>query len=254
MAHNRSMRTRALVALPVRNEAAIVAASAASLQNLFGRYSKEFVWHLVISDNGSTDGTGIEARRATRSDRNVSHLHSDRPGKGLAIRAAWESREADVYAFTDADLAADIDLLPSLVRGIIDGNDICAASRRLPGAHVHRPAFDRLTSVALNALVRRLCGSRLTDTSCGLKVVSPRVVRELVPLARNNTWAFDTELLLLAQWRGFRIREVPIRWTEPRTRTRGHLLTKALVAGDYLRALHHLSRRKGPSPDGEDGR
>ena len=56
--------------------------------------------------------------------------------------------------------------------------------------------------------------SRLSDTQCGFKAITRQAAHELLPLVENNEWFFDTELLLLAERAGYRIKEVPVRWVE----------------------------------------
>jgi hypothetical protein len=38
----------------------------------------------------------------------------------------------------------------------------------------------------------------------------------VLPLVRDNNWFFDTELLILAEKMGYRIKDVPVRWIEDR--------------------------------------
>src|SRR4029079_4493289 len=53
---------------------------------------------------------------------------------------------------------------------------------------------------------------RLRDTQCGFKGFR-RVARETIfPLQTLDGFAFDVELLLLAQGLGFRIQDRPVRW------------------------------------------
>jgi hypothetical protein len=56
--------------------------------------------------------------------------------------------------------------------------------------------------------------SGLLDAQCGFKALSRRTNRDLVPLVRDTSWFFDTELLILAEKNGHRIKEVPVRWTD----------------------------------------
>jgi hypothetical protein len=43
----------------------------------------------------------------------------------------------------------------------------------------------------------------------------------LVPLVKNNEWFFDTELLVLAEKKGYRIKDIPVTWIEdPDTRVK----------------------------------
>ena len=64
-------------------------------------------------------------------------------------------------------------------------------------------------------LVLRLAlGVRFTDAQCGFKALRTEVARQIVPKIEDQTWFFDTELLVLAQRAGFRVHEVPVKWTD----------------------------------------
>jgi hypothetical protein len=52
------------------------------------------------------------------------------------------------------------------------------------------------------------------DAQCGFKAVRREVVQEIVPYIKDQAWFFDTELLLLAHKKGYRIREVPVEWVD----------------------------------------
>ena len=59
------------------------------------------------------------------------------------------------------------------------------------------------------------------DAQCGFKAISRGAARDLLPLVRDNTWFFDTELLILAEKNGYAIDEIPVRWTDdPDSRVR----------------------------------
>jgi hypothetical protein len=40
------------------------------------------------------------------------------------------------------------------------------------------------------------------------------VARRIVPRIEDQSWFFDTELLVLAQRAGLRLHEVPVKWTD----------------------------------------
>jgi hypothetical protein len=52
------------------------------------------------------------------------------------------------------------------------------------------------------------------DAQCGFKVLSRRAVTDVVPLVRDTGWFFDTELLILAEKIGYRVKETPVKWTD----------------------------------------
>jgi hypothetical protein len=56
--------------------------------------------------------------------------------------------------------------------------------------------------------------STFRDAQCGFKAVTQKAVRELVPYVQNQEWFFDTELLILAEKRDYRIKEIPVEWIE----------------------------------------
>jgi hypothetical protein len=72
-----------------------------------------------------------------------------------------------------------------------------------------------LISRGYNLLIKLLFPRRsFSDAQCGFKALSRRAADELVPVVENNEWFFDSELLLRAEQRGFRVAEVPVEWIE----------------------------------------
>ena len=65
-----------------------------------------------------------------------------------------------------------------------------------------------------NLLIRLLFWHHFSDAQCGFKALTRQAVDQLVPLVEDPKWFFDTELLLLAEHRGYRIAEVPVEWIE----------------------------------------
>jgi len=64
-------------------------------------------------------------------------------------------------------------------------------------------------------LVLRLAlGAHFSDAQCGFKAVRSSVAKQIVPRVRDESWFFDTELLILAQRAGLRVHEVPVDWTD----------------------------------------
>ena len=57
-------------------------------------------------------------------------------------------------------------------------------------------------------------GIRFSDAQCGFKAVSREAAQRIVPLIADNNWFFDTELLILAEKMGYRVKDVPVRWVE----------------------------------------
>jgi glycosyltransferase involved in cell wall biosynthesis len=202
------------VVVPVLNEAHVLEKSIATL---LGYLREDFPYpaHVIIADNGSTDGTADVARRLAEAHDDVRMISLSVRGRGRALRAAWTASRADIVAYTDVDLSTELPALERLCRGLHEGGyDIATGSRLLPGSRIVRCFKREVLSRGYNLFLRWVLWTHFSDAQCGFKAVSRRVVDKVVPLIQNQHWFFDTELLVLGEKFGFRILDVPVRWVE----------------------------------------
>ena len=230
------------VVIPVYNEEHVLAESVQKLREFLAA-NLPHSWRIVVADNASTDGTLAVAQRLAEEHGDVSPLHIPQKGRGRALRAAWLGSEADVLTYMDVDLSTDLAYFPPLVAAIADeGYDVAIGSRLKKGAQTSRSFRREFISRCYNVLIRALFFTRFVDAQCGFKAISRRAAQELVPLIENQEWFFDTELLILADKGGYRIKEIPVRWVEDPD-TRVHI--KSTVSED-LRGLARMRRRRIP--------
>jgi glycosyltransferase involved in cell wall biosynthesis len=229
--------------LPVYNEERQLAVSARTLLAWCDAHP-EHQWRVVVADNGSTDGT-LAVAHALESEypRRLVALHVPVAGRGLALRTAWLTSPAEVCAYMDVDLATDLDALPALIEPLAaDEADLAVGSRLHPQAQRKRGRRRELLSQGFVLLLRRTLGLQLSDAQCGFKAIRRQAARELLPLVRDNRWFFDSELLVLAQRNHYRVREVPVRWTDdPRSSVR---VVRTVVQD--LRGIWRLRRDGSP--------
>jgi hypothetical protein len=136
-------------------------------------------------------------------------------GRGRALRRAWSESDAEALAYADVDLSTDLRHLPELLLAVWRGEcDVAIGSRLVPGARIRRGWLRGTLSRVYNVLTRLLLRTRIRDLQCGFKVIRGTVARQLLPLVDNDHWFFDTELVILAERAGFRVREFPVRWVE----------------------------------------
>jgi glycosyltransferase involved in cell wall biosynthesis len=198
-----------------------------------------FPFGVVIADNASTDATWEIARELEQEHAELSALHVERKGRGLAIRTAWLSSRADVVAYMDVDLSTNMTSFLPLVAPILSGHSEVAIGTRLRhSARITRRFKREVLSRGYNALIHTGFRASFSDAQCGFKAIRGDVAQRLVPLVEDDGWFFDTELLLLAERNGMRIHEVPVDWIEDLD-TRVDLLPT--VAGD-LRGLWRVRR------------
>jgi glycosyltransferase involved in cell wall biosynthesis len=209
------------IVIPVYNEAHVLAASIARLRH---HLSEEFPlsWRITIADNASTDDTWAEASRLAALDCDVRAIHLDRKGRGRALRTAWSTSDAAVVAYMDVDLSTDLRALLPLVAPLVSGHsDIAIGSRLARGARTVRGPKREFVSRGYNSILRFVFRIGFRDAQCGFKAVRRPIVDRLLPEIEDESWFFDTELLLLAERNGLRISEVPVDWTDdPDSRVR----------------------------------
>jgi glycosyltransferase involved in cell wall biosynthesis len=202
------------VVIPVLNEAHVLARSVATVRQFLGE-ALPCRWRVVIVDNGSSDGTDDVARALVAAHDDVKFLQLPQRGRGRALRHAWSQSDADVMCYTDVDLSTELPALPKMVHGIVvDGFDLATGSRLLPDSRTTRSAKREFISRAYNLFVKAVLWTSFSDAQCGFKAISRQAMAELVPEVKDQSWFFDTELLVLAEKRGYRIADIPVQWIE----------------------------------------
>lgn len=232
-----------ILVLPVYNEALILERSVRTVHALLTKIFPA-PWRLIIAENGSTDGTAAIAERLAAELPNVVVLQTTAASKGEAIRFAWQSLQAERYFFSDVDLSVDLSTaLPAMLASFAQGADVVTGARSLKNSVVHRPAYRRFVSWGYAQIAHLITGTRLHDLPCGCKGVTRRVIDELLSQIRSNSWFFDSELLLLAEAKGYKIAEVPVHWTEYRYPERRRSISIPRIARQYVAALWQIRRR-----------
>ncbi len=173
-------------------------------------------WLVTVADNGSTDGTWALAQKLAGAHPGlVRAVHLDLPGRGRALRTVWSASAAEVVGYMDVDLSTDLKALFPLVAPLLSGHsDLSIGTRLARGSRVVRGPKREFISRAYNLILRATLRVRFSDAQCGFKAVRMTVARALLPLVKDQTWFFDTELLVLAERAGLRIHEVPVDWTD----------------------------------------
>lgn len=200
------------VVIPVYNEEHVLAAS---VETVWRMLHKEFPYpfRITIADNASTDSTLRVARRLASSLAEVRVQVLSRKGRGLALKQTWLASDALVLAYMDVDLSTDLGALFPLVAPLMSGHsDVAIGSRLAHGAHVVRGPKREFISRSYNFILRQGLRVKFSDAQCGFKAIRRDVAQVLLPLVEDESWFFDTELLVLAEWCRLRIHEVPVDW------------------------------------------
>ena len=170
-------------------------------------------WEVIVVDDGSSDRTAEVARRCAATlpvPIQVVVLGRNR-GKGAAIREGVGRTLGDRVLLSDADLSTPIEEWERLRDSEAP---IAIGSRALDEATVRRPQawYRRAVGKLFNRIVRALSVRGIRDTQCGFKLFAGETARELFAAARVDRFAYDVEILAIAQARGIAIAEIPVLW------------------------------------------
>lgn len=211
-----------IIILPTYNEEMVVKENTLKVFDFCQKSLKDFDWQILIADNGSTDKTVEIAKNLTKNNQKISFFHIPEKGRGFALKKAWSQEyPADIYVYMDIDLATDLNYLPLLIKAINEENyDLSIGSRLKFGKKIKRSLFREILSRVYNLFLKILFKPSFYDAQCGFKAISKEVAQKIIPQIKNNNWFFDTELLILAEKNGYKIKEIPVEWIEKRTATR----------------------------------
>ena len=196
------MNTRALVALPVYNEARHLPA----VLDLVRQYSAE----ILVVDDGSTDATPeyLAKQRGVHLVR-----HAVNRGYGAALHTAFafaRQNDYDVLVTIDCDGQHEPQRIPEFVAACTVDVDIVSGSRYLQ-AFPHDsapPEQRRRINQILTAQINRELGLALTDAFCGFKAYRTSALERLE--LTETGYAMPLEFWVQAAAAGLRIVELPV--------------------------------------------
>ncbi|MBA4319610.1 MAG: hypothetical protein C0412_14510, partial [Flavobacterium sp.] len=141
-----------------------------------------------------------------------THFYSENRGKGYAIRYGMARAKGGIIAFIDAgsDLSArGIGLALEQMKW--HNADIIIGSKRHPASKVNYPWQRKVLSFFVQRATRLFFGLNVSDTQTGLKVFKREVLIKTLPRLLVKRWAFDLEILSVANRLGFnKIYESPV--------------------------------------------
>jgi glycosyltransferase involved in cell wall biosynthesis len=134
-------------------------------------------------------------------------------GKGFAIKKGMSISKGDYVAFIDAGMEIDPNGLSMILEHMEWYNaDIIVGSKRHPASIVNYPNERKIISFFAQKYARMFLGLKITDTQAGLKIFKSKVLKKILPKLLVKQYAFDLELLAVANHLGFkRIYEAPIK-------------------------------------------
>ncbi len=232
---------KVLIAIPAYNEELILEKSIYKLLDFCNKNLSDSI-NIIIADNNSKDKTSQIAKSLAAKFSNVQYLFIEKKGKGIAIKQAWQSQIADIYCFMDADLATDLSSLPLLISEIKKGNDMVIGSRFHPNSKVKRLFVRKLFSFGYFLLAKILLGVKTKDLPCGFKAINAKIKENILPYVKNQEWFFDSELVILSEKNGFKVKEIEVVWQDIREGEDKSKVNAISLGFNYLKELLRIKK------------
>lgn len=232
------------ITLPCYNEEKILKDNVLKIFNFLTKNIVDDDWKIIIADNQSADATGKIGREMAKKYDEIKYVFTEKKGKGMAIKIGWKKYASDIYIFMDADLATDIRALPDLISAIKkDGFNIAAGSRFHKDSSVKRSLVRKFISKSYRFIKKIITKSNIADAPCGFKAIDQKTFLEVLPLIKNNEWFFDSELLIIAEKKKYKIKEIPVKWEDLREGNDKSKVKILSLGIEYLKNILEIKKR-----------
>jgi dolichyl-phosphate beta-glucosyltransferase len=208
---------------------------------------------IVLVDDGSRDGTAEVVRGELEGHLPLQVLRQEpNQGKAAAVKRGMLAGRGRYVGFADADMSTPFAEIDRCLQALEEGADVAIGSRAMHGSdiQVHQPWYRQWAGRAFGAYTRLLLLPGISDSQCGFKFFRREVAQDLCTHQRLAGWAFDAELLYVAQRRGYTIAQIPVHWiNDPNTKV-NMLRAGPRMLLDVLRvrSLHRGLGREGRTP------
>lgn len=234
------------IVIPAYNEEQRISKCLLSLNEFMRK--QDYDYEVIVSDDGSTDKTIELVEEFTKEWKSLKIIKNKHKGKAPAIISGIYATNSKFTLFTDVDLSVPIIELPKLLNWVDEkGFDVAIASREGVGAQrLNEPYMRHLMGRVFNLIVQVLVLPGINDTQCGFKLFKTEVIKEIfdrtVLYGRKDeeikgakVSAFDVEMLYVAKFLGYKIKEVPVTWTYADNSKVHNLKDSCYNAKDVLR-------------------
>ncbi len=231
--------------IPAYNEERRLPASLVDVKTFFTKMPLSLEVLVIVET--SSDKTLEKAREVVKHDPRFTIVDNRvHKGKGFAVKSGMLKARGEIVFFMDADLSTPLAEIIKFLGHFADNpkTDVIIGSRADAKSQVvkRQTLFRQTLGRGFNKFVQLFGIRGIKDTQCGFKAFRARACREVFSRQTLNGFAFDVEVLLLAQKMGFKIDILPVRWVNSTDSKVRIFIDPLKMLFDLLR-IRHLVRK-----------
>ncbi len=206
---------RLSIVVPAFNEAKRLPQSLARMIDFFSGFA--FSHEVLVVVEHGRDGTLELAAELLAKQENFRVIDNRvQRGKGFAVRSGMLQARGDFVFYMDADLSVPLEEVERFIEHFDahPEHDLVVGNRQHALSRIERrqtPLREKMGQI-FNRVLRAVLRIEWRDTQCGFKAFRAEASREIFARQTLDGFAFDVEVLLLAQALGYGIADLPVRW------------------------------------------
>jgi len=203
------------VIIPTYNEEKNIKNTLEATSEVFDGLNYDF--ELIVVDDGSKDKTYNTVKKYIKENEKVKNKikikrYEKNTGKGFALKYGTNFATGNYILFLDADL----DLHPSNIKNFLDTlkskkADAVTGSKRNGNALSAYPKIRKILSIFYYNLIKCLFRLPVRDTQTGFKLFKSKALKDTISGTTIKRFAFDLELIVILNKKGYKITECPIK-------------------------------------------
>ena len=226
------------IVIPAYNEGKKISATLSSMNEYLRK--QDFSYEILVVDDGSTDNTADVVKKLEKKIVGLRLVANKKNhGKGYVVRQGMLEANGQYRLFTDADNSTTLDHLDKFWPEIKNNYDIVIGSIEVAGSKIHEEAawYRRFLGRVSKYIIRAIAGLwKIKDSQRGFKLFTDKAAKSIFPKQTIERWGFDIEVLVIAKKKKFKVKELPVNWSNPGE--------SKVTLGDYVRTFQELLKIK----------